>query len=168
MSDLTINISKLSEGTHQRTFDVEAREVGLDSRFTERLGVEATLDKTGRQLRLRATIRAKGQFSCDRCLDEFEKTVTAQYSIVYVIEEGGQKAQAGEEVQYLSADANVLDLGEDVRQYLILAVPQKLLCSDECKGLCPKCGVNRNKVRCDCATNDIDPRWEGLRKMSFN
>jgi len=94
--------------------------------------------------------------------------VTAQYSIVYIIEEGGQKAQPGDEVQYLSPDANILDLGEDVRQYLILAVPQKLLCSDDCRGLCPQCGVNRNRVRCNCSTKEIDPRWEGLKKVSLN
>ena len=168
MSDLTINISKLSEGTHQRSFDVEAGNVDLDSRFTDRLRVEAVLDKTGHQVHLRATIHAGGHFSCDRCLDEFEKPVTAQYSIVYIIEEGGPKAQAGDEVQYLSPDANILDLGEDVRQYLILAVPQKLLCRDDCKGLCSKCGANRNKVQCDCSVKDVDPRWEGLKKVSLN
>jgi uncharacterized protein len=88
--------------------------------------------------------------------------------MVYIIEEGSHKAPAGEEVQYLSPDMNILDLGEDVRQFLILAVPQKLLCRDDCKGLCPECGVNRNKVQCECTTQEIDSRWEGLKKMSLN
>ncbi len=168
MSDLTINISKLSEGTHHHTFEVEAVQVGLDTRFKDRVRVEASLDKTGRQVHLKTRARTSGHFTCDRCLDEFEQPLSAQYEIVYIIEEAGQGTGGSEEVQYLSPDTNFLDLGEDVRQYLILAVPQKLLCSDDCQGLCPKCGVNKNKVRCSCSTKETDPRWEGLKKVSLN
>ena len=71
-------------------------------------------------------------------------------------------------MQYLSSETNVLDLGEDTRQFLILAIPQKLLCKDDCSGLCPQCGSNRNKVRCDCTRQEIDPRWEVLKKVSLN
>ncbi len=168
MSDLTINISKLSEGTHHRTFEVEPGNVELDTRFADRLQVEADLDKTGHQVHLRTAVRTRAHFACDRCLEDFDYPLSARYEIVYVIEEGRTRGESGEDVQYLSPDTNVLDLGEDVRQYLILAIPQKLLCKDDCKGLCPKCGVNRNKVRCDCTTKESDPRWEGLKKVSLN
>jgi uncharacterized protein len=168
VSDLTTNISNLSEGTHHRTYDVEAENVGLDSRFKDRVRVQAVLDKTGHQVHLKTKIQTSGRFTCDRCAEEFEHPLSAQYEIVYIVEESQRKAGIGDEVQYLTPDMNVLDLGEDVRQFLILAVPQKLLCKDECQGLCPKCGVNRNKVQCNCTTQEIDPRWEGLKKMSLN
>ena len=168
MSDLAINISKLPEGTHHRTFEVEAENVGLDSRFNDRVRVQAVLDKTGRQAHLRATMQTNGHFTCDRCLEDFEHPISAQYEIVYIIDEGQPDVVLSDEIQYLRPDTNILDLGDDVRQFLILAVPQKLLCKEDCKGLCSKCGVNKNKVRCDCTTQEIDPRWEGLKKVSLN
>ena len=59
----------------------------------------------------------------------------------------------------------VIDLGEDVRQTLILAVPLKLLCRPECKGLCPQCGTNLNNETCSCTTVEADPRWDALRAL---
>ena len=168
MSDLTINISRLSEGAHQYDFETEPKNLDLDARFVERVFVHAELEKTVRQLRLRADLRAKGQFICDRCLDEFRQDLSTHYEIVYFTEEAIERSKSDEEVQYISADTTTLDLGEDVRQFLILAVPQKILCRDDCRGLCPVCGSNRNKVECKCAEKAVDPRWEALKKMSLN
>lgn len=168
MSDLTINISRLSESTHRYEFETEPKNVDLDARFTGSVKVLAVLEKTGQQIHLKADLKAKCLFGCDRCLDEFEQDLFTRYEIVYSIGEGPAGGSNGEEIRYLSADANLLELGEDVRQFLVLAVPQKLLCKDDCRGLCPKCGVNRNKVMCDCAADNADPRWEVLRNMSLN
>lgn len=168
MSDLTINISKLSEGTHQYDLEAETGNVGLDERFIGSVSVHANLEKTGRQLHLRASLKAKGKFTCDRCLDEFGKEVGARYEIVYLTDEGMTPGSKEEEVQYIHADTTILDLGEDVRQFLVLAIPQKLLCKEDCRGLCPVCGVNRNKVKCKCETKEADPRWDALKKMSLN
>ena len=57
------------------------------------------------------------------------------------------------------------DLSDIVRQAIILAVGMKPLCSEDCRGLCPDCGVNLNKQSCRCASEKIDPRWEGLKKL---
>lgn len=168
MSDLTINISRLSEGTHHRTFEVEAEDVGLDARFNHHVHVQAILEKTGHQLHLKAELQTIAEFTCDRCLDEFEHPLNARFEIVYLVENATGVRDDNREVQYLSPDANILDLGEDVRQFLILAIPQKLLCKPDCAGLCPKCGQNRNKVQCTCNTRVTDPRWDGLKKMSLN
>ena len=168
MSELTINISRLSEGAHPYTFEVEPNNVGLDTRFRQHVHLEMVLTKSGHQMHLRGEARTTVYFTCDRCLDEFEGPLSARVEIVYLTEENPGPTESEEEVQYLSSETNVLDLGEDVRQFLILAVPQKLLCKDDCRGLCPKCGSNMNKVRCNCSTEEIDPRWEVLKKMSLN
>ena len=167
MSELTINISRLSEGAHQYDFETDAKSLDLDARFTDVVRVGAVLEKTGRQMHLKADLRTKAHFTCDRCLDEFERDLAPHYEIVYRTETSGTHGNNEEEFQYLSPDASLLDLGEDVRQFLILAVPQKLLCKDDCRGLCPKCGANRNKVACNCAEDATDPRWEALKKMTL-
>ena len=168
MSELTINISRLSEGAHQYTFDVESDNIGLDSRFSQRVRVQADLEKTGHQLHLRAGAQTRVQCTCDRCVDEFQSPLSTHFEIVYLMGENPGPPGSEAEVQYLGPEMNVIDLGEDVRQFLILAVPQKLLCKDDCRGLCPKCGSNMNNVRCNCPTEDVDPRWEVLKKMSLN
>jgi uncharacterized protein len=168
VSDLIVNISKLSEGTHRYSFEVRPENLLLDGRFVELILVDATIDKTGRQLFLKSDIRTKATLTCDRCLAEFQNELAAQYRIVYITDDLTAKEEEDAEIQFLSPDANLLDLGEDVRQFLLLAIPQKILCREECKGLCPECGTNRNVKSCECAATEVDPRWDALRKISLN
>jgi uncharacterized protein len=167
VSDLTINISRLSEGSHEYDFETEPKILDLDARFVDRVVVHANLEKTGRQMFLRVELGTKAHFICDRCLDDFETNLSTRYEIVYITESSADQESDEGEVQYLGPDANTIDLGEDVRQFLILTVPLKLLCKEDCQGLCPKCGSNRNKVNCGCRENDVDPRWEVLKKVSL-
>lgn len=168
MSELRINISNLSEGIHHRSLATQPAEIGLDTRFTQTVAVYATLEKTNRQLYLHAEVKTGGIFTCDRCLDDFRREVICTFSIVYVSDDRTDVELEGEDVQVISPDTNLLDIGEDVRQYVILVLPQKLLCKDECAGLCPSCGRNLNKGSCECVREEIDPRWEGLKKFLEN
>jgi uncharacterized protein len=59
----------------------------------------------------------------------------------------------------------VVDVSGIGREALVLALPVKVLCRDECSGLCPGCGLDLNEGRCGCATESIDPRWEKLRGL---
>jgi hypothetical protein len=58
-----------------------------------------------------------------------------------------------------------IDLTDAVREHVLLAVPGFVECSESCRGLCPRCGVNRNDVSCDCAENAGDDRWAALRDL---
>jgi len=168
VSDLIVNISKLSEGTHRYSFEVRPENLSLDARFVEMIAVDATIDKTGRQFFLKSEIRTKAALICDRCLAEFQNELAARYRIVYLSDQLTAKEEEDAEIQFLSPDANLLDLGEDVRQFLVLAIPQKILCREECEGLCPECGTNRNVKSCKCAATESDPRWDALKKISLN
>lgn len=167
MSVLRINISNLSEGAHHRSLRASPEEIGLDSRFTKEVTVEATLEKTGRQLYLQVEFKTGGAFTCDRCLEEFEREVSSTYSLVYMTDDGSG-VEGDEEVQLISADTNYIDLGEDVRQFALLSLPQKMLCREDCAGLCPTCGTNRNRSKCDCTHEDVDSRWTVLQKLLKN
>jgi uncharacterized protein len=69
------------------------------------------------------------------------------------------------DIIYLHPETDKIDLSEDVRDYALLALPMKKLCSENCKGLCPKCGKNLNDGPCECRDEKIDPRWEPLQKL---
>jgi uncharacterized protein len=169
VSSLRINISKLSDGSHQYSLSAEPAEIGLDERFDRKVMVEAEVERANRQMVLRAESHSGGVFTCDRCLDEFPREVHSEFSILYV--QGGDPPEGHEEdheVQYLPADVNIIDLGEDVRQFLILSLPLKMLCRENCAGLCPVCGANRNKTRCSCTVDETDPRWATLKRFLEN
>jgi uncharacterized protein len=169
VAEFRINISNLSEGIHEYHFEGEPSKIGLDERFSGTIKIEAKLDKSVRQLFLQAGIQAERSFFCDRCLDNFHQELNTAYSMVYV--QGVRSTvdlNKEEEIQILTADMNYIDLDDDVRQYILLTIPQKLLCRDDCQGFCPTCGVNKNIASCTCGDHAVDSRWDALKKLSHN
>jgi uncharacterized protein len=85
-----------------------------------------------------------------------------------------QNAASGDDdgVEVLDDDLGVsfykgdeIDLGQLMREQFYLSLPMKPLCSPDCKGLCPQCGINRNRETCTCDTKWIDPRFEALKRL---
>ncbi len=64
-----------------------------------------------------------------------------------------------------SSTGKQIDLDELVREELLLAVPTHLVCQENCKGVCPTCGADRNVTDCRCGEEYVDPRWAGLKKL---
>ncbi|MBI2620047.1 MAG: DUF177 domain-containing protein, partial [Ignavibacteriales bacterium] len=110
-----------------------------------------------------------GTFMCDRCLDECRRDVRSKYSMVYMFGSESTLKPENQEIAFIHPDTSFIEIDEDVRQYAVLAVPQKILCREDCKGLCPQCGINRNSAICSHGEKDeIDPRWQGLQKFLKN
>jgi len=171
MSNLRINISKLPEGVHHYTLETDAADLELDERFSDSITVKTELTKTINQILLQAEIVAKATMICDRCLEPFDEQITESYTMVYLFEGRGtanMKKEDEIELHLISPEANLIDIGDDVRQFLLLGVPLKVLCSDGCKGLCAHCGTNLNKTGCDCVQEETDSRWDDLKKMKFS
>lgn len=114
-------------------------------------------------------VLVKGQWQvdlsgeCSRCLETTVYTLAEQFSEEFVAagtsaaEGGGGKAAAGDE-ETLVYTGEMLDLTEYLRQSFLMAQPLKILCREDCRGLCPGCGVDRNKEACRCRDEVIDPR----------
>jgi len=169
VAEFRINISNLSEGIHEYFFEAEPSKIGINEQLCGLIKVEAKLDKSLRQILLQSEIQAEGIFVCDRCLENFCRKLDVTYSMVYI--QGNMSTvdlKKEEDIQVLSADTNYIDLDEDVRQCILLAIPQKLLCRDDCNGLCPTCGVNKNTENCSCGTEAVDTRWDTLKKLSHS
>ena len=117
-------------------------------------------------IRLRGKLSGNFQVPCARCIEPVATPVEADYDLIF--RPIGADAGAAEraisasdtEIGYYLKDSLLL---EDVlREQLILALPVRTLCKDDCKGLCPRCGVNRNSQSCSCDEGPSDPRWEAL------
>ena len=161
---MKIKISNLSDGIHNFNFDETVHAVNLSEPFFGNILVDAELNKSHNQLVLSTKITAKVNFDCDRCNINFNSTITNSYKMVYLI---GMQPQDSDSINiaYLRADADKIILDDDVRDFALLAVPMKRLCSEFCKGLCIKCGKNLNDGDCGCVHENIDDRWLPLVEL---
>jgi uncharacterized protein len=103
---------------------------------------------------------------CDRCLDPVERKIGGDFEVLQRPQEENTGADEREikegetEIGFYEGDSILL---EDVlKEQVLLAMPAKTLCRENCKGLCPQCGRNRNKEQCQCVTEFQDPRWAAL------
>ena len=109
------------------------------------------------RLKLQATLSYHGE--CARCLApvdgvfslDFERTVTVEGTI-------DEERLEELEDEYVVLDGHELSIDDTLCEELVLSFPPRLLCSEDCQGLCPKCGKPRSEGDCGCPTREIDPR----------
>jgi len=163
-----IRISQPSTGLHEYHLTSYPSDIGLESNFKKMVDIKVALDKTPRQIFLKAHIHSSGVFTCDRCVDEFEQHIENSYTMFYVYHDLDPGKYDAHEVQVISPDTAYIDLTEDIRQTIMLAVPLKLLCREECKGLCPRCGTNLNHEMCSCQVETENSHWQDLKDLLNN
>ena len=115
-------------------------------------------------LKLKAELPYIGE--CARCLDEVHGVFSLDFERT-VVTEGMVSEEKLEESadEYIVLDDVKLIIDDAVREELIIDFPKKLLCSDDCEGLCIKCGRPKKLGDCGCVTKEIDPRLEVLKKL---
>jgi uncharacterized protein len=165
---MKIQVAGLSQGMHRFSFRVPADQLALGDQFTRDVGVEAALTRTASEISLTADVRTEGRFVCDRCATEFDLALDASYHMLYVWDETDATNVDPSEVQVVNPKLAVIDLTEDVRQTILLAVPFKLLCREECRGLCPRCGVDLNREECRCPKETGESPLGSLREALKN
>ena len=112
------------------------------------------LEKHGWDILVRGKLQGHLQLSCSRCLESYEAPVAGEFDLLLAPAPG--RLGAGEEelsaadldLDYYSGD--ILDLEAIIREQIILLVPLKPLCAEECRGICPRCGAVLNQEACNC------------------
>lgn len=97
---------------------------------------------------------------CDRCAEELTKDFSFVVKKIVVEQLQNEK----DDDDYIVVKNRVLDLDELVNEEVSLNLPSKILCSEDCKGLCPQCGTNLNVSECNCK-KDVDPRLSALLQL---
>lgn len=103
---------------------------------------------------------------CRRCLAEVAGVVEKEVTLVYAPGDGTESSNGEGDVRFLELTATQMDLGEAVREELVLSRERYAVCDPSCRGLCPGCGANLNLETCACAKEESDPRWGALRPPS--
>ncbi|HEX8922577.1 MAG TPA: DUF177 domain-containing protein [Pyrinomonadaceae bacterium] len=169
---MRIELDRLEETGDSFAHVYEPEEIVLDEehvRLIEPPTVEGRVRKSGREVRVTGQLSARAEVDCDRCLKTVALPVEAAFDVAYVPVEdyrASEAAELQEEDLSLSVfDGETIDVDELVREQLLLALPARALCGEQCKGLCPTCGADRNTNPCDCQASEIDPRWAGLKAV---
>ena len=140
-----------------------------DVRLAAPVEFDADVRKDGPRVRLKGRVRTMLEAPCSRCLEPFSVPVDAPFDLLFLpaVENSGDDEQAVTDddigVSYYRDDE--IDLLDVMREQFYLALPMKPLCREDCQGLCPVCGTNRNRESCNCQTGWVDPRMAPLKKL---
>ena len=171
---MILDLREFDEFPAQTTLTTKAGEIAPirdDVTSVGAVTLALTIQLSGEEYFIQGSVTATAGVECARCLGSYDLPLRGQVDFIVTTAEvrEQQRAEAVDSEDYVVVDGNVLvaDLTEIVRQALVLELPMKPICRDDCKGLCPQCGVNRNETKCECRTEQIDPRWEGLKKLKI-
>ena len=122
-----------------------------------------------KDLRLRGKLSTQLELPCARCLEPVAQDIKREFELLY----RPQGSDAGrDELSVTDAEAEIgyyqgdgLMLEDVLREQVLLALPLKVTCREDCKGLCPQCGKNLNQEQCSCSTALEDPRWAALKEV---
>jgi len=136
-------------------------------RLTGEARVEGRASRKGEEVRLRGRVTAEAEVFCDRCLRPAAAPLEVEFETAFIPAE--YEAGKTENVELLADELGLaayegdsVNLDELVREQLLLALPARVLCREECRGLCPDCGADLNEGECGCDRAETDPRWAAL------
>lgn len=170
---MRIEIDSLEKGNGTFAHTYEAGEIVLDeehARLTRQPEVKGRVSTTGHEVSVAGHLSAEAEVDCDRCLKSVSVPVEADFEVTYVpAAEYAQETDAAElqedDLTQAVFDGESIDLDELVREQVLLAMPTRALCKEDCKGLCPTCGADKNAEDCACHASQTDPRWAALEKI---
>ena len=142
--------------------------MGDGCRFLRPVNVNARVISMGDDIVVELVVESEGEFICDRCGMEYKRVIRGTAKTLFTSDCLKAGIEGNENVRCLSPSAREIDITQDVRDALLLAVPAKHLCREDCMGLCPRCGANLNFESCSCPKDDIDPRWEILKNLKLH
>jgi uncharacterized protein len=120
-------------------------------------------------IRLRASYQGSFEIPCARCVDPVMTPLSGEFDLIFrpLGTDGDSSEQAistsETEIGYYQNDS--LALEDVLREQVLLSLPARTLCREDCKGLCPHCGSNQNSESCDCDAIPVDPRWSALSEL---
>lgn len=114
------------------------------------------IKRSENKIELKGSVKAVIRLECDRCLEKYQYTFDSDLQLIVELADHSrhwrlQDMEVGKgELDTVQAAEPVVDLGEILRQQILLGMPAKQLCSENCLGLCKYCGINLNERRCGC------------------
>ena len=141
---------------------------GQDFTFPEGFHAQASAQWLESEALLLAGIDVNAviEAECARCLKPVSLEISGKLMYLYC----SQDPQTINDDEFMPVDVDyfgrVLDIMPQIEESIYTLIPTKILCREDCKGLCPNCGADLNEGECSCKNEDIDPRLEALRNFA--
>ena len=170
---MRIELDSLGERGGRFSHVYRAEELFLedDIRAMEPAEVHGEIRRQGNEVELRGDLDAKIQVACGRCLAPVVLPVHTCFTERFVPAVSWRSEEQHElredELNLAVFDGAAIEIDDVVREEILLAMPSHILCRDDCKGLCPICGIDRNVSSCQCGTADRDSHWHALENLRF-
>ena len=132
------------------------------------ISVDLTYYRAGMELFFEGRLSAPIVASCARCAEEFGSPSARPFRFVLAPRAAGKDGDGrlrNEDLEFSTYQGDEVDLAPLIGEQLLLALPSRALCRDECRGLCPRCGTNLNLYQCACEEQRGDPRFAALRTL---
>jgi uncharacterized protein len=129
---------------------------------------ELVIDLLG-EIRVKGHVKVLMEADCDRCLEPASCPVDADFELYYrpVTEGYGEEKAIDEgEAEMGFYEGDGVELNDVLREFVLLLLPMQRVCSEDCKGICPECGQNRNLKQCACRGASADDRWAALKHLT--
>ena len=169
---MIVDLTSIEGSAHR--FDVTVSPAELDVgdtslRLTGEVHATGEVIKHTAQIDVKGSIRGDAEIDCTRCLGAVKHDLAIDFDVSYVTPEDFANDKEREvlsddlDTDVLSGDR--IDLKEVIREQIVLSLPEQVFCRRDCKGLCPKCGADRNLINCNCDDKEVDPRWAALKNL---
>ncbi len=127
------------------------------------------VDKRGQEVFVKGVVSGEIELQCSRCLREYKMPIRSLIELSYhPIEELNKEELVELKRDEMDVDfyrEGLIDTEDIIRDQILLNIPMKPLCSEDCKGLCPICGIDLNESDCGCVVKQIDPRMAVLQSL---
>ena len=147
---------------------VQAQDAG-ECRFLSPVAVSLSVAREFDHIRVQGSVGTTVSLSCSRCLKEFSSDLSSAFTIFYT---KAVTAQPEDEVELGEQDlvsatysGDEIDFSDEVAEQILLELPYKPLCSEECKGLCPSCGADLNSSDCRCSRDAVSMAFSPLKEL---
>jgi uncharacterized protein len=140
------------------SFDWRDTELNRQFPLTAPVTFEGAVRNAAGMLELAGELKTRLSWDCDRCAAPFIEDYAQPVGFLLAEKLTDEE---NDEIYLLKDDC--VDLADAALTALLLEVGMKVLCAEECQGLCPQCGHNLNQDKCACLNKETDPRWDALR-----
>ncbi len=169
---MIIDLITLKSSPHSFEYSLLPAAIELesgDAKLKNTVNLKGELTRRIAQTEIDATLAAEIEVECTRCLQTIEQKLEFPFKAVFVTAENYTQAKEAEltaqDLDVSVFEGDKIDLTELVREQILLNLPEQVFCKEHCKGLCEKCGANRNLIDCKCKEKESDPRWDVLKNL---
>jgi uncharacterized protein len=169
---MKFDLHSLQGATKDFAVTLPSEDVALgaeEGRLTAPVEVSGSVTETSGRFRVKGLITGRLESACTRCLESADRDIRIDFTVDFVSPEHFSSAAehevAGDDLDLDVLESDSIDITELVREQIVLNIPAQVLCREDCKGICPKCGGDRNLIDCKCEESEIDPRWAALKGL---